>query len=160
VGEEAQVVTLKNGALYDTRLKRIVGNVGGLPATAFTAETGRLANLRGALKRKIRRERVSQKTRKRLLQMVKDWAPTEDQPVDSEDAYAMLLAELGKGALANALERPHDAARAARFVGETADLIERANEKQDAGTTVQTLIITAGPELAALDAEWKDSPTT
>ena len=81
--------------------------------TRFTSETARAAAIK-------RHEDAEEEARQALVRRFQEGGMTVNT---APEAWGELVGEIAAGAQANAMDRPHDAARAAAFVGRATDVL-------------------------------------
>jgi len=134
VGDKPEVVSiLANGTPVDAKHRFLPGTI---PTNAMTSDRARdLARMRWA--------KAEKHTREQLVAAVKEHGVDARSPAE---AWGVAAGEVARGALANAMDRPHDAARALKFVGQAAGLLRPQERTSNLPTLAVQVNIGAGVE--------------
>ena len=109
---------------------------GVVPTNAITVATAKdLASRRWA--------KAEQASRQQLVEAVRAHGVDGNSPAE---AWGVAVGEVARGALANALDRPHDASRALKFVGQAAGLLRPQERTSNLPTLAVQVNIGAGVE--------------
>ena len=134
VGERPEVVSiLANGTPVDSRHRFLPGTI---PTNAITAATAKdLASRRWAKAEQATRDAIKRKA-------LEGGVNGNTAP----QAFGEAVGEVYAGALANAMNHPHDASRALKFVGQAAGLLRPQERTSNLPTLAVQVNIGAGVE--------------
>ena len=124
---------------------------GQTPATALSLTHDKAVAM-GRKGAERRAELTAAKTRKETLAIVQEHVGEMRTVSGPSEAVAIMAGEFVRSALANAMDKPRDAATAAKLALRLADMLPQENR----ATAVAAVQVVVSQPPAALDAEWRD----